>query len=75
MQMGPLFPGVRVKKDSILDAGHDRTLVSHIDRDRITNMNRLAVVVAHWRSSTNLQKCGGTRFLEALRHAIPSSVA
>jgi hypothetical protein len=47
MKMRPSLLILRMKKDPILDAGHDRTLVSHIDRDHISNMNRLAVVVAH----------------------------
>jgi hypothetical protein len=36
-----------MKKDSILDACHDRALVPHIDRDHIANVNGLAIVIAH----------------------------
>jgi len=47
VKMRPLLLAMRMKKDAIFDARHDRTFVSHIDRDHISNMNRLAVVVAH----------------------------
>jgi hypothetical protein len=36
-----------MKKDAVLDAGHDQALVSHIDSDHVSNMNGLSVVVAH----------------------------
>ena len=47
MKMRPLLLRIRMKKDSIIDARHDRAFVSHIDGDHISNVNRLAVVVAH----------------------------
>jgi hypothetical protein len=47
VQMRPLLLRLRMKKDAILDAGHDQTLVPHIDSDHIANMNGLSVVVAH----------------------------
>jgi hypothetical protein len=47
VKMRPLFLRIRMKKDSILDARDDRALVPYIDRDRISNMNRLAIMVAH----------------------------
>ena len=47
VKMRPLLSGVRMKKDAVLDAGHDQALVSHIDSDDVSNMNGLSVVVAH----------------------------
>ena len=47
MKMRPLLLRIRMKKDSILDARHDRALVSHIDLHHISNVNSLAVVVSH----------------------------
>ena len=47
MEMRPLLLRIRMEKDSILDARDHRTFVSHIDRDHNSNMNRLAIVVAH----------------------------
>jgi hypothetical protein len=36
-----------MKKDTVLDAGHDQAFVPHIDSDYIANVNGLSVVVAH----------------------------
>ena len=47
MQMCPLMLRIRMQKDSILDAGNDHPLVPHIDSDHVSNMNWLAIVVAH----------------------------
>jgi hypothetical protein len=47
VQVRPLLLGVRMKKDAVVDAGNDYPLVPHIDSDDVSNMNRLAVVVAH----------------------------
>ena len=47
VKMRPLLLSVRMKKDAVLDAGHDQALVSHIDSDHVSNMNGLSVVVAH----------------------------
>ena len=47
MKMRPLLLRIRMKKDSILDARHDRALMSYIDRDLISNVNRPTIVVAH----------------------------
>jgi hypothetical protein len=49
VQMRPLLLRVRMKKDAILDAGHDQALVPHIDSDNIADMNGLSVVIAHGR--------------------------
>ncbi len=52
LQVCPLLLRMWMKIDAILDARHDRAVVPHIDGDRVSNMNRLAVVVAHSRSLT-----------------------
>jgi len=52
VQMCPLVLRVRMKKDAVLDAGNDYPLVPQIDSDRVSDMNRLAVVVAHSMAST-----------------------
>jgi hypothetical protein len=36
-----------MKKDTVLDAGNDQAFVPHIDCDDVSNVNRLAIVVAH----------------------------
>jgi hypothetical protein len=69
MKMRPLLLRIRVKKDPILDARHDRTFVSHIDRDHISNMNGLAVVVAHLDCpSTGIENCGDARLRQTLEY-------
>jgi hypothetical protein len=47
LEMRPLMLRIRMKKDAILDAGDDCPLVPHIDSDHVSNMNGLAVVIAH----------------------------
>jgi hypothetical protein len=55
VQMRPLLLRLRMKKDAVLDAGHDQTLVPHIDSDHIANMNGLSVVVAHCQGAADCQ--------------------
>jgi hypothetical protein len=53
VQVRPLLVRVRMKKDTVLDAGHDQALVPYIDSDHIANMNGLSVVVTHEMTSND----------------------
>jgi hypothetical protein len=58
VEMRPLVLRIRVKKDSILNASNDYSPVPHIDSDHVSDMNSLAVVVAHNMTSKTVKLRG-----------------